>query len=123
MKVKDSYNLNRVSAVAATAALHDLRWMTSNVRRIQRTRSSLTKALERLGFTVYPSQTNFVLARRANTDMRRIQRALKAQRILIRHFDAPGLTDCLRISVGTPHETKTLMAALTTALQGGDRSC
>jgi len=119
MKVKDSYNLNRVSAVAATAALGDLAWMTRNARRIQRSRGRLTTALERLGFHVYPSQTNFVLARRANTDMRRIQRELKAQHILIRHFDVPGLNDCLRISIGTPDETTTVVAALKGALQVG----
>ena len=35
MKVKDSYNLNRLSLVAATAALQDMPWMTRNIRRIQ----------------------------------------------------------------------------------------
>jgi histidinol-phosphate/aromatic aminotransferase/cobyric acid decarboxylase-like protein len=49
--------------------------------------------------------------------MRRIQLALKAQRILIRHFDVPGLRDCLRISVGTPTETRTVIAALRRALR------
>jgi histidinol-phosphate aminotransferase len=117
MKVKDSYNLNRLSAIAATAALRDLPWMSRNVRRIQRSRAALGTALARLGFRVYPSQTNFVLARRAATDMRRLQRQLKAQRILIRHFDVPGLQDCLRISIGTPDETNAVIAALATALR------
>jgi histidinol-phosphate aminotransferase len=121
MKVKDSYNLNRLSAVGATAALHDLAWMRRNVGRIQRSRASLSAALARLGFQVYPSQTNFVLARRPNTDMRRVQRELKAQRILIRHFDVPGLEDCLRISVGTPVETRTVMAALAAVIPAAHR--
>ena len=34
MKVKDSYNINRLSLIAATAALQDLPWMTRNARRI-----------------------------------------------------------------------------------------
>jgi histidinol-phosphate aminotransferase len=117
MKVKDSYNLNRLSAAGATAALHDLAWMQRNVRRIQRSRELLSIALGRMGFDVYPSETNFVLARRAGTDMRRIQLALKAKRILIRHFDVPGLKDCLRISVGTPAETRAVIAALKIALR------
>lgn len=117
MKVKDSYNLNRLSAAAATAALRDLPWMRRNVARIQRSRAALSAALTALKFTVYPSQTNFVLARRANTDLRQVQRALKAQRILIRHFDVPGLQDCLRISVGSPAETRAVIAALTRALR------
>jgi len=50
--------------------------------------------------------------------MGRLQRALKTQRILIRHFDVPGLADCLRISVGTPAETTAVVQALRTALRG-----
>ena len=117
MKVKDSYNLNRLSAVAATAALNDLTWMRRNVRRIQSSRAQLSAALERFGFRVYPSETNFVLARRSNTDMRAIQRELKLRRILIRHFDVPGLQDCLRISVGSPAETRAVIAAVKAVLR------
>lgn len=117
MKVKDSYNLNRLSAVAATAALRDLPWVVRNVRRIQRSRDELSRALTQLGFQVYPSQTNFVLARRTDTDMARLQRALKSQSMLIRHFGVPGLSDCLRISVGTPAETRAVVGALRKALR------
>lgn len=112
MKVKDSYNLNRLSAAAATAALSDLAWMRGNVRRIQQQRAVLAKALGGMGFDVYDSHTNFVLARRPRTDMRRLLQALKRRRILIRYFDVPGLTDCLRITVGTPAETAAVIAAL-----------
>jgi histidinol-phosphate aminotransferase len=116
MKVKDSYNLNRLSAVGAAAALRDLPWMRRNVRRIQRSRAVLGAALATLGFQVYPSETNFVLARRRNTDLGRVQRELKARGILIRHFDVSGLDDCLRISVGTPDDTRAVVDALRAAL-------
>src|SRR5262249_1176405 len=53
MKVKDSYNLNRLSLVAASAALQDMAWMARNVRRIQRSRSQLTAGLRKMGFYVY----------------------------------------------------------------------
>jgi histidinol-phosphate aminotransferase len=112
MKVKDSYNLNRLSAEAATAALRDLPWMRRNVRRIQQQRAVLTRALREMGFEVYDSHTNFVLARRPGTDVRAIQQALKRRRILIRHFDVPDLDDCLRFTVGTPAETTALITAL-----------
>jgi histidinol-phosphate aminotransferase len=116
MKVKDSYNLNRLSAVAAIAALQDLPSMRRNVRRIQRERAALSAALDALGFQVYDSQTNFVLARRPGTDMRAIQQALKRRKILIRYFNVPGLHDCLRITIGTPAEMKTLLTALRRAV-------
>jgi histidinol-phosphate aminotransferase len=116
MKVKDSYNLNRISAVAATAALRDLPWMRRNVRRIQRSRARLASALAGMGFDVYDSETNFVLARRPGTDVRAIQQELARKKVLIRYFDVPGLDDCLRITVGTAEETDTVIAYLGRAL-------
>ena len=112
MKVKDSYNVNRLSLVAATAALQDLPWMTRNVRRIQSSRKKLTTALERLGYHVYPSHANFVLAQMKRVNLQSVYEALKRKNILVRYFDAPGLKDCLRISVGAPQEMKGLMEAM-----------
>lgn len=109
IKVKDSYNLNRLSLVAAIAALQDVRWMARNVRRIQRTRKSLSSGLKKMGFEVYPSQANFVMARREGQNMRRLYEELKRRRILVRYFDMPGLEDSLRISVGTDREIKKLL--------------
>lgn len=122
MKVKDSYNLNRLSAVAAIAALQDLPSMRRNVRRIQRERAALADALAAMDFSVYASETNFILARRPGTDVRAIQQALKRRRILIRYFDVPGLSDCLRITIGTPGEMKALLTALRRAVADADRA-
>ncbi len=122
MKVKDSYNLNRVSAAAATAALRDLAWMRRNVRRIQRSREVLAAALAGLGFQVYDSAANFILARRPGTDVRAIQQALKRNGILIRYFDVPGLDDCLRITIGTAAEMATLITHLRRAVAHADRT-
>ena len=109
MKVKDSYNVNRLSLLAATAALEDLPWMTRNVQRIQRSRKKLTAGLERLGYQVYPSQANFVLARKDGENMKSIYEELKRRKIFVRYFDFPGLQDCLRITVGTPSEINILV--------------
>ena len=112
MKVKDSYNVNRLSMVAATAALQDLPWMTRNVRRIQSSRKKLTSDLQRLGYHVYPSHANYVLAQMNGVNLQGVYEALKAKNILVRYFDAPGLRDCLRISVGAPKEMKAFMEAM-----------
>jgi histidinol-phosphate aminotransferase len=109
IKVKDSYNLNRLSLVAAIAALQDVQWMVRNVRRIQRTRKSLTHGLKKMGFQVYPSQANFVLARRQGQNIRGLYEELKRRKILVRYFDMPGLEDSFRITVGTPEEVKRLL--------------
>jgi histidinol-phosphate aminotransferase len=112
MKVKDSYNVNRLSLVAATAALQDLPWMVRNARRIQRDRKKLTAGLKRAGYEVYPSHANFILARKKGQDLRGVYEELKRRNILLRYFDVPGLKDCLRITIGTPAEVQTLLKEL-----------
>ena len=109
MKVKDSYNLNRLSLVAATAALQDMSWMTRNVRRIQRSRRQLSTGLRKMGFYVYPSHANFVMARKTGQNLKRLYERLKGQQIFVRYFDVPGLQDSLRITVGTPQEIRALL--------------
>lgn len=113
MKVKDSYNLNRLSLVAAAAALQDMPWMARNVRRIQQGRRQLTAGLRKMGFYVYPSQANFVMARRPEHNLQRLYEMLKSQKILVRYFNLPGLQDAVRITVGTPKEIRTLLKAMT----------
>ena len=112
MKVKDSYNLNRLSAIAATAALQDLPWMRRNVRRIQNSRRKLTRGLEKLGFHVFPSQANFVMAQRTGENLKSVYDSLRRRKILVRYFDAAGLQDSLRITVGAPREINSLLEAI-----------
>lgn len=111
-KVKDSYNLTRVSIAAAVAALDDYDWMRAHVRRVCATRERLVVALRDLGFEVPPSQANFVLARRSGKDLRGLFSSLKERRILVRYFATPELRDALRITVGTDQEIDALLAAL-----------
>jgi histidinol-phosphate aminotransferase len=110
--VKDSYNLNRLSQVAAEAALRDLPTMEANVARIRATRLALTSGLEQLGFLVPPSEANFVLARLPGKDLAPLAAALARRQILVRHFSSDGLADALRITVGTDEEIAALLGAL-----------
>jgi len=109
MKVKDSYNVNRLSLVAAAAALEDISWMTRNALRIQGNRRQLTAGLRQLGFYVYPSHANFVMARKTEQNLQALYEGLKSRNILVRYFDTPGLQDCLRITVGTLQEIRSLL--------------
>jgi histidinol-phosphate aminotransferase len=112
LKVKDSYNVSRLSIVAATAALDDYGWMEANVARVCRTRRRLTEGLRAKGFSVLPSQANFVLARRPGRRLESLYTMLKERGILVRYFATPELSDALRISVGTDAEIDTLLIAL-----------
>ncbi|HSY22944.1 MAG TPA: aminotransferase class I/II-fold pyridoxal phosphate-dependent enzyme, partial [Polyangiaceae bacterium] len=111
-KVKDSYNVAKLGQVAATAALEDYAWMEANAGRVRTSRGALIVALEKRGFRVLPSETNFVLARVPDGSAGPLQRALKERHVLVRYFDVPILRDALRITVGRPDENDALLAAL-----------
>ena len=112
-KVKDSYNVNRLAIVAGAAALDDIASMRANAEKIRRTRARLTAALESRGWFVYPSQSNFIFARvPPPLSAREIYRELKRRKILVRYFDAPGLDDGLRISIGSDREISALIRSL-----------
>jgi histidinol-phosphate aminotransferase len=112
MKVKDSYNVNRLSIIAAVAALDDYAWMQHNVAKIRATRTRLTGALRQMGYFVYDSQANFVLARERGAKQEPMYLGLKARGILVRYFSSPELADCLRITVGTDEQIDQLLAAM-----------
>jgi histidinol-phosphate aminotransferase len=112
IKVKDSYNVSRLSIIAAVAALEDYAWMRRNVEKIRATRARLTTALGELGYFVYKSQANFVLARQQGVNQEPVYRGLKERGILVRYFSSPELSDCLRISVGSDAEIDRLLEAM-----------
>jgi histidinol-phosphate aminotransferase len=112
-KVRDSYNLDRLAQAAGEAALRDIGWMEKNVAKIRETRGDLLSSLPSLGFSPFPSQANFVLAKRARgASAKPVYEGLKRRGILVRYFDTPRLSGCLRITVGTDAEVGTLLAAL-----------
>jgi histidinol-phosphate aminotransferase len=112
-KLKDSYNLDRLSQALALAAISDQAHMRMNVGKIKTTRRRLSEALAGLGFVVYPSESNFVWARPAGKSAGEVFEALRRQRILVRYFPGGRTGDFLRITVGTDAEADRLIAALT----------
>ena len=111
MKVKDSYNVERLGIVGAAAALANVDKMKANVKKIRRDRGYLTDALGELGFSVVPSQANFVFAR-PPMPAGELYEQLKARRILVRYWNRPRISDGVRISIGTRQELDALLAAV-----------
>jgi len=112
-KVKDSYNVDRLALAGAAAAIADTEWTAANVQRIRATRTRLAEGLAELGFSCWPSQANFVFARvPPGSAAAEVYRRLFDRKILVRYWDAPRLSDCLRITVGTDEQIATLLEAL-----------
>jgi len=112
MKVKDSYNVDAVSMAIATAAIKDQQYFRQVTEKVKKERMELTKRLRQLGFEVPASYANFVLARSKNCKASRIYDKLVERNIYVRYFDSPGLTDKLRITVGTKEQNDKLIAAM-----------
>jgi len=112
LKIKDSYSVDAVSVAAAATAIQDQHGTRQIWQKVLLERERLTEALKRLGFSVWPSQANFVLARWAAGSARPLYEALAQRGIFVRYFDARRLQDCLRITVGTVKQDDSLLAAL-----------
>lgn len=112
IKVKDSYNCDVLSLAAATAALEDQDYLRSTRAKIIATRGRLAEGLAKLGFTVTPSQSNFVWARRSDRPVKPIYEELKRRLILVRYMDYGEHGAGLRVTVGTDAEIDRLLEEL-----------
>jgi len=110
-KIRDSYNVNGLGQVAALATLEDLPYYRGRFGQILVTRERLTRELTGLDFHVFPSQTNFILARPPLFSAKDWREKLRQRKILVRWFDHPGIRDYLRITVGTETQAAALLGA------------
>jgi histidinol-phosphate aminotransferase len=109
-KLRDSYNVNRVSQAAALAAVAAGDYYAARAREIVHSRRALTGELRERGFHVHESRGNFVFARHPRAPQ--IYEELKERRILVRYFRHSGLEDGMRITIGTHEENRALVEAL-----------
>jgi histidinol-phosphate aminotransferase len=114
-RVKDSFNsypLDRLALVGATAAMADDAWFQDTRRRVMASRERLSAELTGLGFQVLPSAANFLFARHPGRDGADLAAALRARSIIVRHFKAPRIDQFLRITVGTDEQCEALVDGL-----------
>jgi histidinol-phosphate aminotransferase len=114
-RVKNSFNsypLDRLAIVGATAAIQDVEHFEHTRRAVMATRGRLVGDLAARGFDVLPSAANFVFARHPQHDGGELAAQLRTRSIIVRHFKQPRINQFLRISVGTDDQCAALVAAL-----------
>jgi histidinol-phosphate aminotransferase len=120
-RVRDSYNVSRLSQIAALAALSDASYYTTVIGRIKATRDASVKIFsETRDWFTYPSQANFIFTEpknaRGETGPAVAKSAydfLFSRKVLVRYFASHALTaSFLRISVGTDDEMSVLHQTL-----------
>jgi histidinol-phosphate aminotransferase len=125
-RVRDSYNVSRLSQAAAIAALGDPVYYDGVIGRIRATRDRCAQGWsEGRGWFTYPSQANFIFTEPKDARGQAGPAVAKAaydflcsRRVLVRHFPSHALTaSFLRISVGTDDEMSVLNESLAAWLQ------
>ncbi|MFP4139079.1 MAG: histidinol-phosphate transaminase [Planctomycetota bacterium] len=112
LKTKSIYNVGSLPCLLGTAALRDPKYTEKRAGQIVATRKRLAAALETAGWRVWDSQANFLFTQPPEDSAARIAAGLRKRNIYIRYYDQPGVSDKLRISIGTEEETDALLSAL-----------
>jgi len=112
-KIKPPYNINQASQELALLALDEVAQVNDMIVEIVKERENLAEALVNLSFVekVHPTDANFLLVKMENP--LDVYKKLLEQGIVVRDRSKVELCEgCLRITVGTPKENKTLLYAL-----------
>ncbi|MEP7083408.1 MAG: aminotransferase class I/II-fold pyridoxal phosphate-dependent enzyme, partial [Betaproteobacteria bacterium] len=112
-KARPPYNLNSLTQAVALTVLRHVATLNEQAATLRAERAALSEQLSRMPqMSVFPSAANFLLVRvpDANSAFER----LKSAGILIKNLHGwhPLLTNCLRLSIGTPEENAALLEAL-----------
>jgi len=109
----NSYPIDRIALAGATAAVEDAEYLQEICDKTIATREWTVSELEKLGFEVLPSATNFVFVTHPKKDAETLYLSLKEQGILVRYFGKkPRIGEYLRITIGTDAEMQALIEAL-----------
>ncbi|MEO6434302.1 MAG: histidinol-phosphate transaminase [Tepidisphaeraceae bacterium] len=111
-KARDSYPCDAISVAAATAAILDQEYAKKTWDHVKSERQRISSELTQMGWKVLPSEANFILAGCPDGRGKDVYLGLKRQGILVRYFDKPGLSDKIRITVGTSQENNALLGGI-----------
>ena len=109
-KIKPPYNINLLTEKRALKELKNIDTIKTNIKIILEERNKLINSLNELSFIikVYPSDSNFILIKVDDADLRYKQLIEKG--IVLRNRSKELLCDnCLRITIGTPYENELLI--------------
>jgi histidinol-phosphate aminotransferase len=113
-KIRQPFNANAMAQAAAMAALDDGPHLAATRALVAEGRAFFERELPNLGVEVVPSGANFVLIKTGQG--RELFKALQKRKVIVRPMDGYGLPDYVRITIGTPAQNQTMLAALKDAL-------
>lgn len=109
---KNSFNhfpVDIVTQKIGIAACNDLQYYRKINSLIMDTRDRFAAGLADAGWDVLPSLANFLFVKKKGVDGKTVYEYIKQKGILVRFFNTPGITDYVRISIGTPEDMRMLL--------------
>ena len=103
------YNLNRLTLVAAEAAVDSDAYYKKNAKIIAENRAYTVEELGKLGFTTLPSKANFIFTSCPKLSGGDLYRKLKARGVLVRYWNKPALQNHVRITIGSKEQMDVLL--------------
>ncbi len=118
LKVKLPFEPGLLAEAAGIGALADKEFLHRSLELNARGLRLLTASLREMGFTVAPSEANFVMVECAGAaQAAALNEQLLRQGVVVRPLAAFGLPRCLRISTGTDGENQRCVEAMRRAVE------
>lgn len=116
MKMRISFNVNRLAQVAGIAALDDSRHVNRSVAVNEVGKIYLYDAFDKLGLSFLPTYTNFIFVD-FKRDSHKIFTGLQRRGVIARTIKEYGFPTALRITIGTEKQNQKLVRAIKAVLK------
>ena len=103
------YNVNKMTEAAGVAALQNQAYFDENCNQICTVREKTKAVLEKLGFEVLPSKTNFLFIQTDKIDGTTLYEKLKEKGVLVRHFKGERIANFNRVTIGTDKQMQVFL--------------
>lgn len=108
----NSYTLNSLSQIIATASAKDKEYFYECVGKIKASRKWTVDELSKLGFDTLPSSSNFIFTTNKNIKAAELFEYLRSKNIIVRYFNKPRISEYLRITIGTQEQMEKLIEGI-----------
>ncbi len=113
-KVRQPFNVNAMAQAAAMAALDDSTHLAETRKMVSQGLEFFERELPKIGVETVPSGANFILAKTGRG--REVFEQLKKLKVIVRPMDPYGLSDHIRITIGTSEQNQHVLEGLKRAM-------
>ncbi|MDD9304413.1 MAG: histidinol-phosphate transaminase [Desulfobacter sp.] len=116
-RIRQPFNVNAMAQVAAEAAIDDDVFLEKSIQGTHEGIDFLTRNLEKMGFFVLPTQSNFLMVD-LKTNTQAVFEKMLGKGVIVRSMASYGFDTFLRVNAGTFEENQMFIKALTEVIKG-----